>query len=262
MVVPVCRLLLLVALICVQWVSSDRFTDLRSQFWSQFKGKETEENLSAIIPASDLTDPNRKIWVITTACLPWMTGTSINPLLRAAYFAKDRPPGNIHLMVPWLDHADQEIAYPPGLRFNHPNEQREYVRNWLRHDAHLPAAAANLDITFYAASYHDEFHSIFPMGDITALIPDDQADICILEEPEHLNWYKAPFTAKAWMDKFRHVVGVIHTNYLSYTRTDTLGQIKEPLVYYVNQGKPTSHLLLCCTYPFCTYPFVRTGHRY
>lgn len=48
--------------------------------------------------------------------------------------------------------------------------------------------------------------------------------------------YKAPFTAKAWMDKFKHVVGVIHTNYLSYTRTDTLGQIKEPLVYYVNQG--------------------------
>jgi chemotaxis methyl-accepting protein methylase len=38
------------------------------------------------------------------------------------------------------------------------------------------------------------------------------------------------------MDKFKHVVGVIHTNYLSYTRSYTLGQIKEPLVYYVNQG--------------------------
>lgn len=37
-------------------------------------------------------------------------------------------------------------------------------------------------------SYHDEFHSIFPMGDVTALIPDEEADICILEEPEHLNW--------------------------------------------------------------------------
>jgi hypothetical protein len=36
--------------------------------------------------------------------------------------------------------------------------------------------------------YHDEFHSIFPMGDISALIPDDEADICVLEEPEHLNW--------------------------------------------------------------------------
>ena len=37
-------------------------------------------------------------------------------------------------------------------------------------------------------SYHDEYHSIFPMGDITGLIPDEEADICILEEPEHLNW--------------------------------------------------------------------------
>jgi digalactosyldiacylglycerol synthase len=41
---------------------------------------------------------------------------------------------------------------------------------------------------FYARSYHDEYHSIFPMGDITALIPDADADICVLEEPEHLNW--------------------------------------------------------------------------
>jgi digalactosyldiacylglycerol synthase len=74
------------------------------------------------------------------------------------------------------------------------------------------------------------------MGDITQLIPDEDADVCVLEEPEHLNWYKAPFTAKAWMDKFKHVVGIIHTNYLSYTRSYPLGQVKEPLLYYVNQG--------------------------
>ena len=37
--------------------------------------------------------------------------------------------------------------------------------------------------------FHDEFHSIFPMGDISALIPDDEADVCVLEEPEHLNWW-------------------------------------------------------------------------
>jgi hypothetical protein len=44
------------------------------------------------------------------------------------------------------------------------------------------------------------------------------------------------------MDKFRHVVGVVHTNYLSYTRSYTLGQIKEPLVYLVNQGKCNSRI--------------------
>lgn len=106
----------------------------------------------------------------------------------------------------------------------------------------MPQAAKKLNIMFYAASYHDEYHSIFPMGDITALIPDDEADICILEEPEHLNWYKAPFTAKAWMDKFSHV----HTNYLMYTRTYTLGAIKEPFLYYVNQGE-SSFDFLCCS---------------
>jgi digalactosyldiacylglycerol synthase len=110
------------------------------------------------------------------------------------------------------------------------------------------------------------------MGDITALVPDEEADFCTLEEPEHLNWYvncvlrgclklllfsslcissrlhlwcryKAPFTAKAWMEKFKHVVGVIHTNYLSYIRSNTLGQLKEPFVYYMNQGT-----LLCVPY--------------
>ena len=48
--------------------------------------------------------------------------------------------------------------------------------------------------------------------------------------------YKAPFTAKAWTDKFKHVVGIIHTNYLVYTRAHTGGAFKEPLLYYVNQG--------------------------
>ena len=51
----------------------------------------------------------------------------------------------------------------------------------------MPSAAEKLDIVFYAATYHDEYHSIFPMGDITALIPDEQADVCLLEEPEAIN---------------------------------------------------------------------------
>lgn len=165
-----------------------------------------------------------------------MQGTSINPLLRAAYLAKDRPKGKITLLVPWLDAPDQEIAYPPGVRFAHPDEQKAYVRKWLAEDAKMPLAADKLELMFYSARYHDEYHSIFPMGDITGLIPDDQADVCVLEEPEHLNWYRAPFTAKAWMDKFQHVVGIIHTNYLVYTRAHQGGVVKEPLLRYLNQG--------------------------
>ena len=110
-------------------------------------------------------------------------------------------------MVPWLKREEQDLAFPKDIRFDHPQEQMDYVRRWLVNEARMPTAAEKLQISFYSGSYHDEFHSIFPMGDITDLIPDADADICILEEPEHLNWYRAPFTAKAWMEKFKHVVG-------------------------------------------------------
>jgi digalactosyldiacylglycerol synthase len=108
------------------------------------------------------------------------------------------------------------------------------VQNWLINEANLPIAAEKLTIMFYSGRYHTEFHSIFPMGDITALIPDELADICVLEEPEHLNWYKAP--SKAWMEKFNHVVGIIHTNYVMYSRSIALGQLKGSLLYFINQG--------------------------
>lgn len=106
---------------------------------------------SEIVPASDLRGSDRRIWIITTACLPWLTGTSVNPLLRAAYLARDRPEGMITLMVPWLPKEDQDMAFPPGLRFNTPDEQREYVQKWLIEDAELPMAAKRLRISFYNA---------------------------------------------------------------------------------------------------------------
>ena len=48
--------------------------------------------------------------------------------------------------------------------------------------------------------------------------------------------YRAPFASKAWIDKFKHVIGIIHTNYLIYTRGYSGGVFKEPLLYYLNQG--------------------------
>lgn len=165
-----------------------------------------------------------------------MTGTSINPLLRAAHLANDRPSGKITLMVPYLEEEDQNRTYPPKIRFQCPAEQEKYVRDWLIKEALMPRAAEKLNIIFYAARYHDEFHSIFPMGDIVDLIPDEDADVAILEEPEHLNWYRAPFTSKSWKEKFKHVVGIIHTNYLSFSRSQSGGVFKEPLLNVINQG--------------------------
>jgi hypothetical protein len=51
-----------------------------------------------------------------------------------------------------------------------------------------------LRIKFWEGSYHAGFGSIFPTEDICSLIPDSEADVAILEEPEHLNWFRVPAT--------------------------------------------------------------------
>jgi hypothetical protein len=131
----------------------------------------------------------------------------------------------------------------------------------------LAKEAENLNILFYFGRYHPEvssfqaqpsffrtcvwqFGSIFAMGDMLSLIKAEDADVCVLEEPEHLNWFvftyrsvDVHFTVRtrfrasqeAWTDKFKHVVGVVHTNYLSYSRTQAAGLIKQPLLFLINQ---------------------------
>jgi hypothetical protein len=132
---------------------STNFKDPWRELWSSADNSPNTVSIggSEVVPGSDLRSSDRRIWIITTACLPWLTGTSVNPLLRAAYLAKDRPEGMITLMVPWLPKEDQDMAFPPGLRFSTPDEQREYVQKWLIEDAELPMAAKRLRISFYNA---------------------------------------------------------------------------------------------------------------
>jgi hypothetical protein len=73
--------------------------------------------------------------------------------------------------------------------------------------------------------------SILPVGDITETISDEKADIAVLEEPEHLTWYHH---GRRWKNKFRKVIGIVHTNYLEYVKRERNGYLQAFLLKYIN----------------------------
>lgn len=81
-----------------------------------------------------------------------MTGTSVNPLLRAAYLSRGRDKGKVSLMIPWVGLEDQAFVLPEGKRFAKRSEQEEYIRDWLR-AAGMKEEADDLDIAWYVHLY-------------------------------------------------------------------------------------------------------------
>lgn len=166
-----------------------------------------------VTPQSDLTRPGRHVHIVTTASLPWMTGTSVNPLLRAAYLherlqminseatttenrtdvsgsitssvgSNNTKRSYVTLVIPWLELEEDQRQVYNGRVFADTEEQELYVRDWLRTQADMPGAADNLNLVFYTARYHAELGSVFAMGDIIQQLPQDELDVCVLEEPE------------------------------------------------------------------------------
>jgi len=101
----------------------------------------------------------RSFHVVTTAALPWMTGTAVNPLLRAAYLNQMnrhavqkaigetstqfvfQTMGKVTLVIPWLfDMNDQSEVYGT-TRFANKKDQERHIRDWLRKSAKLPLEA-------------------------------------------------------------------------------------------------------------------------
>jgi len=182
-----------------------------------------------VVLDTDIGDKSKRVLIVTTAALPWMTGTAVNPLLRAAYMTTGRSEvgGSVTLMLPWLERREDQVqVYGSNKLFESPEEQETFIRNWLRDSAKLPIPSEELKIKWYTAWQNKAENSVYSMGDITALIPEDEIDICILEEPEHLNWYRAP--GDSWTDKFKHVVGIIHTNYFVYAQDQPAAFIRAP----------------------------------
>jgi digalactosyldiacylglycerol synthase len=178
----------------------------------------------AIVPASDLSDTSKSIYVITTAALPWRTGTAVNPLLRALYLAKDREA--VTLMVPWLGKSAAKILYGNEHAFETSADQEKWIRQYCLDRCDCTQEVVDrLRIEFWNGVYNESFGSIFPIEDICSKVVET-ADVCILEEPEHLNWFRVPVdpeTDLGWKQKFPHVVGILHTNYGDYARQYGMG---------------------------------------
>jgi hypothetical protein len=192
-------------------------------------------------------------------CLCWSsnfyrTGTAVNPLARALYLTRGRPKNYVTLMIPWLDKKEEQAKVYGDTVFESMEEQEAWIRTYSKdrvgcQQEEEADAATNLQIRFYPALYHDLFASIFATVDICSVIPQEEADIAILEEPEHLTWFrclppkemegseksstdyisseeKKEAQEKAligWTAKFKYVVGILHTNYSAYMRQYGLG---------------------------------------
>ena len=177
-------------------------------------------------PGGSLREPGRSVAIVTTAALPWMTGTAVNPLLRAAYLAR-RGLHDVTLVIPWLVPAEQKLIHPSVI-FETPEEQGAYVRRWVKERCGFEPA---MKLDFYPGRYATDKYSIIPVGDVSEYITDEKRDVAVLEEPEHLNWYHS---GSRWSDTFDHVVGVVHTNYLEYARLEKHGEMKEKAMRLVN----------------------------
>ncbi|CAO2039131.1 unnamed protein product [Urochloa humidicola] len=208
-------------------VNSSDELDLRIASVLQSTGYRADDGFWSEPPQFEVSDNKRHVAIVTTASLPWMTGTAVNPLFRAAYLAKGTKQ-DVTLVVPWLCKSDQELVYPNSMTFSSPEEQETYIRNWLEERLGFES---NFKISFYPGKFSKERRSIIPAGDTSQFIPSREADIAILEEPEHLNWYHH---GKRWTDKFNHVVGVVHTNYLEYIKREKNGALQAFLVKHIN----------------------------
>lgn len=191
--------------------------------------------------ATDLKNQSRSIVVCTTASVPWLTGTAVNPAIRAVKLAKRGH--NVMLLVPWLIPEDQPIVFSGQTLFSSPEEQTKYVSDWLEEllsdeeKGKFPMPR----VQFYFGGYAKDVGSVFPLSDIvTAIGTEFERDVLVMEEPEHLTWY---YFGDKLTSQFRFVVGVIHTNYVAYALNwdFPIGIFKGAALWFYNKWCTRAH---------------------
>ncbi len=157
------------------------------------------------------------ISIITTAALPWFTGTSINPLLRAAYLSRSHP---VEIIFP--ECVNRSEITRTDLVNKHDIERLSYEyldrslspHSWCREQ---------LSIRFYDTLYQPISNSLYPRSSITEY--PFAGDVVILEDPLQLmatHTLMPDFKSLLRPSlKARHklVIGINHTNIFYFIPT-------------------------------------------
>ncbi|MEM1425304.1 MAG: hypothetical protein AAGF75_01955, partial [Cyanobacteria bacterium P01_H01_bin.130] len=151
-----------------------------------------------------------KISIVTTAALPSLTGTSINPLLRAAYLSKQH---QVELVLPACVNRDETGSYKFGDRDAIAAASFDYLTQSLPRTAWSPK---NLTFGFYDAIYKPISKSLYPKQDIKSY--PFQGDTLILEDPIQLLSLPSMIPdprqtlGPSLRARYETVIGINHTN--------------------------------------------------
>ena len=182
-----------------------------------------------------------KFTIVTTAALPWLTGTSINPLLRAAYLSKEH---SVELVLPACINPME--AGPSKCL------DREQIREKSYHyiSTSLPATAwcpDHLSIQFYNAVYQPRCDSIYPQnslldegfsGDILIL----QDPLQLLSRPDMMPDFQQIFSKQRFKQKYKLTLAILDTNNFYFIPHFTKHFLQT--ILWVNGLKLLGYLLL------------------